>query len=138
MYRQTTYTTPCPNCQGTVKSYSFDGDCRGNPGGGATTCTDCNREFTNAEWQAIAREEIEERNFQESARWMMISLERLSETPAAESSVHQHLKEVLEEGRLPDALQDGFDVVSYFMEINDFARNAERVREYLNPKTTSR
>lgn len=55
------FKTPCPNCSGTVEHYSFDDDCRGNAGSSGICCKGCKRQFTLAEWNLIAQEEMAER-----------------------------------------------------------------------------
>lgn len=54
-----TYKTPCPNCGGVINYWHYGADCLGNPSYGVIKCKgECQRDFTKAEWEIIASDEV--------------------------------------------------------------------------------
>ncbi len=57
-YEHRIFTTPCPNCNGEVELWSFGSDDSYSQGSSGINCKKCKKEYTLAEWEKIAHEEL--------------------------------------------------------------------------------
>ncbi|OGN32808.1 MAG: hypothetical protein A3I92_02540 [Candidatus Yanofskybacteria bacterium RIFCSPLOWO2_02_FULL_43_10b] len=57
-YKHSSYKTPCPNCNGKVKFWSYGSDDGYSQGSSGIQCTGCEKEYNRVEWEKIAHEEL--------------------------------------------------------------------------------
>ena len=125
--RSGAYKTPCPNCEGEVKYFWYDSDCRGNPGGGGIQCKQCEREFTVKEWQILASDEMKEIKREERLRSLGFTARRLNETVKHSSGIIEKLESELFSGKDPANLDSG--VVTLHKLLLDYANGYRAVSE---------